>query len=114
MEKEVYACEVCKGFNVQHSMWVRLNTNEVQDEAGTWNYDGNTWCEDCGEHHKIEIWTTWDGLGKADRQAVVAFQMLTSDDDKPQEYGWQVERDDNVSRVRKGPQVCTEEDVAMV
>lgn len=46
-------CETCGGPNVQHAMWVSLNTNRVHDEFGTWNYDGSTWCDDCGEHVKI-------------------------------------------------------------
>lgn len=48
-----YWCETCGGSRVQHTMWVSLNTHEIHDEAGTWNCDGQAWCDDCQTHIKI-------------------------------------------------------------
>lgn len=42
-----YVCSVCGSAEVQHAMWVTLNTEQVRGEFGTWNYDDNTWCPDC-------------------------------------------------------------------
>ena len=51
---EMHACPIvcgeCGGQNVQHAMWVRVNTDEVVDSFGTWNFDGSAWCEDCETH----------------------------------------------------------------
>ena len=52
---EDYVCSVCGSGDVQHAMWVRVNTDEVLDSFGGWDsslYD-NSWCEACGEHHRL-------------------------------------------------------------
>jgi len=52
--KPKYMCKTCKGFNVQHAHWVRVNTNEVMDVFGSWNEHDAAYCEDCGEPCEIE------------------------------------------------------------
>jgi hypothetical protein len=42
----MFICDKCEGSNVQMQMWVRINTNEVIDDAN----DELNWCEDCEEH----------------------------------------------------------------
>ncbi len=46
-------CRACGGTNVQHAVWVRLNTNEVLEAFGSWCYGDNSWCEDCETHVQI-------------------------------------------------------------
>lgn len=48
-----YVCSVCGGDNVEHAFWADPNTEQVNGEFGTWNYDDNVFCNDCGEHHDI-------------------------------------------------------------
>jgi hypothetical protein len=43
-------CKECGGANVQHAMWVCLNTNEPQDDFGSWCNGDNSWCGDCEDH----------------------------------------------------------------
>ena len=49
----VTVCSVCGSENVQHAMWVSVNTGDVNDEFGTWCSGDNSWCEDCGEHTEL-------------------------------------------------------------
>ena len=46
-------CAVCGSENVQHAMWVNVNTSEVLGEFGTWCDGDNSWCEDCDEHTEL-------------------------------------------------------------
>lgn len=47
---DVYRCGCCGSTNVQHVMWVRTNTHEVQDDYGDWRSLDTKWCEDCADH----------------------------------------------------------------
>ncbi len=51
----IFSCEVCGGTNVQHAMWVDLNTDKIEDDYGSWCGDGNSWCCDCQEHTPITM-----------------------------------------------------------
>jgi hypothetical protein len=46
-------CSVCGSTDVEHAMWVAVNTGEPTDLFGTWNYGDNCWCNDCGEHYPL-------------------------------------------------------------
>ena len=46
-------CSVCGSENVQHAMWVSVNTGDVHDEFGSWCSGDNSWCEDCDEHTEL-------------------------------------------------------------
>jgi len=48
--KPVYVCAVCGSENVQHAMWVAVNTGDVNDDFGSWCAGDNSWCDDCEEH----------------------------------------------------------------
>lgn len=51
-----YVCSKCGGHEIQSASWVYLNTDEVADEFGTFNYHGTTFCghcdNECGEGHQ--------------------------------------------------------------
>jgi hypothetical protein len=49
-----FKCKRCGGTNVQHAMWVLLNTNEPKDDFGSWCNGDNSWCSDCDDHTEIE------------------------------------------------------------
>jgi hypothetical protein len=49
-EKTIMVCAVCGSENVQHAMWVSVNTGDVHDDFGSWCSGDNSWCEDCEEH----------------------------------------------------------------
>jgi hypothetical protein len=51
--KLLYVCAKCGSDNVQHAMWVNVNTNEVHDIFGSWCHGDNSWCEDCEEHTQL-------------------------------------------------------------
>ena len=53
--KVIFSCEHCSGTNVQHAMWVDLNTKTIEEDYGTWCGDGNSWCCDCEAHRPITI-----------------------------------------------------------
>ncbi len=46
-DSQIWVCATCGSEDVQHAMWVRLNTNEIREEFGTWNEDDSTWCDVC-------------------------------------------------------------------
>ena len=48
-----HCCARCGGENVEHAMWVRLNTEEVLDVFGSWCHGDNSWCDDCEDHTDI-------------------------------------------------------------
>lgn len=50
----VYRCRECGGANVQHAMWVCLNTDKTRDAFGSWCHGDNSWCDDCDDHTEIE------------------------------------------------------------
>lgn len=52
-KKTVTVCAVCGSQAVQHAMWVNVNTDEVNDEFGTWCNGDNSWCEDCSDHTEL-------------------------------------------------------------
>lgn len=52
-KKPSYWCARCGGTNVQHAMWVDVNTDEVHDAFGSWCNGDNSWCHDCGEHTQL-------------------------------------------------------------
>jgi hypothetical protein len=63
--RKVYVCCKCGSTEVQHAMWVELNTDTVRDPFGTWCYvdeavrrghtSGNSWCNGCDKHTRIEL-----------------------------------------------------------
>lgn len=53
MSNYIYRCARCHGREVQHAMWVHLNTNEVLSPFGTWCWGDNSWCQDCDDHTDI-------------------------------------------------------------
>ena len=59
-----YHCKECGGSNVQHAMWVCLNTNKTQDGFGSWCNGDNSWCADCGDHTEIEEVKSWHAHSK--------------------------------------------------
>lgn len=48
----MYRCKYCGSANVQHAMWVNLNSNNILEPYGTWNEAA--FCADCQEHSCIE------------------------------------------------------------
>ena len=52
-QKKPWICAVCGSEDVQHAMWVNVNTKEVFEDFGTWCSGDNNWCEQCEEHTEI-------------------------------------------------------------
>ncbi len=62
----MYKCKVCGSTNVQHVMWVDLNTDEPQEAFGSWNEEDTSHCGDCGSAGCIKVvdeCEACDGLG---------------------------------------------------
>ena len=51
----VWRCVTCRGENVQHACWVRLNTDKALGIFGEWCGRGASWCEDCEDHTQLEL-----------------------------------------------------------
>lgn len=49
----VWVCAVCGGADVQHAMWVSLNTNAIHEAFGGWCYGDNNYCPNCDDHTEI-------------------------------------------------------------
>lgn len=43
-------CRRCGGGQVQVAQWVRVNTDEIVGDYGSWDSTDTTWCEDCEDH----------------------------------------------------------------
>ncbi len=72
-----WICERCRGGNVQHAMWVRLNNNSVLDEYGTWCHGENNWCDDCKDHTRIVPRHGW-GLSSQGKVYSVTVELRTT------------------------------------
>lgn len=48
-----HRCATCGSTDVQHAMWVRLNTDEVLEPFGSWCEGDTGWCERCHDHRQI-------------------------------------------------------------
>lgn len=46
-------CAVCGSDDVEHAMWVTLNTDEVGEVFGSWCNGDNSFCSKCDEHTEI-------------------------------------------------------------
>jgi len=49
----VWVCASCGSEDVQHAMWVDMNTNEVHDIFGSWCHGDNSFCNGCGENSEL-------------------------------------------------------------
>lgn len=50
-KKVEYVCGRCGGVNVEHAMWVNLNTDQVGDCYGSWCCGDNAYCADCDDNN---------------------------------------------------------------
>lgn len=50
----VYRCKKCKSKNVEHAMWVHINTDDVRGSFGDWNEHDTSMCNDCEARGCIE------------------------------------------------------------
>lgn len=49
----MFRCETCGGYNVEHAMFVSLNSERILEPYGSWCFGDNAWCADCEEHTRI-------------------------------------------------------------
>lgn len=63
--KRVYFCHECGSRDVQHAMWVELNTGKTHEDFGSWCNGDNSWCEVCQAHVHIELEEAIDLENKA-------------------------------------------------
>jgi hypothetical protein len=49
-----FRCRECHSTDVEHTMWVNPNTEEVGEIFGTWNQQDSSFCNDCGLRGCIE------------------------------------------------------------
>lgn len=52
-KKTVYVCEACGSEDVEHAMWVNVNTKEVFEDFGSWCNGDNSYCNSCDEHTEL-------------------------------------------------------------
>ena len=68
--KQVWICDNCGSDNVQVKTWIGMNDNLVSDGASD---SDDYWCEDCQEHHGVELKTL------PDDKIVIGFQIVDED-----------------------------------
>ena len=51
--RKIFRCEECGGTNVQHAMWVELNTDKIVDVFGSWCEEDSAFCSDCEKATQI-------------------------------------------------------------
>lgn len=49
-----FRCKECHSRDVEHTMWVNVNTDEIGEVYGTWNQLDTSFCNDCEARGCIE------------------------------------------------------------